>query len=66
MKTKTTNPVTKPATYQVASPHQSSKPTPVNSRGGSVISRVVTTKQQSESITVRVTTRPFSLNESTK
>lgn len=65
MKTKTTNTVTEPATYQTASPHQSSKPTAVSSGGGSIISRVVTTKQQSESITVRVTTRTFKLDEST-
>lgn len=65
MKTNTTNPVTEPATYQTASPDQSSKPTVVTSSGSSVISRVVTTKQQSKSITVRVTTRPFNLDEST-
>lgn len=64
MKTKTTNVVTEPATYHTASPHQS-KPTAVTSGGSTVISRVVTTKQQSASITVRVTTRPFNLDETT-
>ncbi len=65
MKTKTTNTINEPATYQTASPHRSSKPTEVSSDGSNFISRVVTTKQQSESITVRVTTRPFDLDEST-
>lgn len=65
MKTITTTTVAESATFQAAIPHISSKSIATNSCGNNFAPRTVTTKQQSESITVRVTTRPFKLNEST-
>lgn len=52
------------ATFQTASNHIS-KPVAVNSCGSIVMPRIIATKQQTESITVRVTTRPLKLSETT-
>ncbi len=67
MKSKATSSIVEPATYQRAeSVHSSSKPTAVNSGGSNSIMRTVTTQQQSESITFRITTHPLKINVSTK
>lgn len=65
MKTQVISTVGEPAIYQTASPDRFSKTSDVSSCSNNFFPRVVTTKQQTESITVRVTTRPIKLNEST-
>lgn len=65
MKTQVTSTVGEPAIYQPALPGKSSRTSDVSSRSSNFFPRVVTTKQQTESITIRVTTRPIKLNEST-
>jgi hypothetical protein len=63
MNIQTTSTDTETATFQTAA--LQNMPTAINSCGSYVGTRLIATKLQTESITVRVTTRPSKLNETT-
>lgn len=65
MKTNTTSTGAESATYQTASPHTTPKATAVNSGSVNPVPRTVTTKVQSGTLTIRVTTRPAMLKQGT-